>query len=76
MYLQGTNYTGGNMFGTSGIRGCYAYKGHLVVLSNGELGTYVHHRRCEDLSHAENKAIPENPTPHQVPAEEHHQPQG
>ncbi len=36
------------MTGTSNIRGCYAYNGNLVLLSEGELGIYVHHRRCED----------------------------
>lgn len=48
------------MSGTLKIRGCYAHKGNLVLLSDGELGVYVHHRRCEDLYVTRDNVEPED----------------
>jgi hypothetical protein len=60
------------MLGTSTIRGCYVYNGYLVLLSNGELGTHVHRRRCKDLYHAKDKTHLKNSASHNVREEERH----
>jgi hypothetical protein len=46
------------MSGTVKIRGCYAHNGNLVLLSDGELGVYLHQRRCEDLHGTGDKVEP------------------
>ena len=64
------------MFNISGIKGCYAYKGHLVLLSNGELGTYVHRRRCKNLNQKNEKTPLEHSSLNSVQTEEDYLSQG